>query len=109
MNSIQRASNRIGIVGACFDKGQTKDGVQLAPKALRNAGLESHLAEAGWEVKDYGDVYTKELPKNDESNEVACKNAHIVAKATQFLQTKVAQCLRDDRLCLTLGGDHSVG
>lgn len=111
LSGIQKVvkNNKIGIVGACFDKGQTKDGVQLGPKALRDADLITTLREAGFDVKDYGDIHTKESPKSELINNLKCKNAHIVAQATYYLRKKVIQCLNDDRLCLTLGGDHSVG
>lgn len=41
--SIHNISNRFGIIGVPFDKGQTKKGVSDGPDAIRNGKLLDHL------------------------------------------------------------------
>lgn len=59
-------------------------------------------------IKDYGDItynvdeeMCKHVPNMKEYSHVAACN-HEVSK-------QVANIIRDGRICLTLGGDHSVG
>lgn len=43
-------SHNISIVGAPFNGGQPKGGVEKAPQQMRDAGLGAALAKAGWKV-----------------------------------------------------------
>lgn len=59
------------------------------------------------DIKDYGDITLgkicdAESPKN-------MFNYHEVVSTMQNLSDKVLEVLKDNRMCITLGGDHSVG
>ncbi|CAH1643522.1 unnamed protein product [Spodoptera littoralis] len=98
---------KVGIIGVPFEKGQKKYGVSVAPAALRYAGLIQQLSEIdGLDVKDYGDIETPGI------EEVKMENmAHLalVSACNKKLSERVSQVLRDDRVVVTIGGDHSIG
>ncbi|XP_065079361.1 arginase-1 [Ochlerotatus camptorhynchus] len=100
---------KIGIVGVPFEKGQRKKGVGLGPKAIREAGLIDSIQEISHklDIRDYGDIQYEalNLPGRMATN---MKKLEHVASCTKLLSHRVTQVLNDDRLCLTLGGDHAI-
>lgn len=112
IDGVQRAvSGRVGIVGACFEKGQSQDGTQHGPAVFREAEIASHLNQLGYDVKDYGDIRMEgtNSPPQEKSRDFACKHAKIIAEANGQLSRRVIDCLREERTCLAIGGDHSMG
>ncbi|XP_048481756.1 arginase, hepatic isoform X2 [Plutella xylostella] len=99
---------RVGILGVPFEKGQKKYGVSVAPAALRCAGLVEQLRQIeGLDVKDFGDV---DIPKSPPSARVDnMEHLEQVSACAQALSTRVAEVLRDGRVVVTIGGDHSIG
>ncbi|XP_063832410.1 arginase, hepatic isoform X1 [Ostrinia nubilalis] len=99
---------RVGIVGVPFEKGQKKYGVSVAPAAMRAAGLIEQLKEiGGLDVKDYGDIDISSCVET-----VAVDNmAHLplVSECNRKLSSKVSEVLKDERVAITIGGDHSIG
>lgn len=102
-------TNKIGIIGVPFGKGQRRNGVHLGPKAIRDAGLVQEIINFNQnvDIKDYGDVPEVDvdvtsLPKN-------MQNYHTVIGTMRNLSHRVNQVLNEDRMCVTLGGDHSLG
>ncbi|XP_041973770.1 arginase-1 [Aricia agestis] len=106
--NISGKVNKVGIIGVPFEKGQKKYGVSVAPAALRTAGLVEQLREIeGLDVKDYGDV---EVPAQGEPVDVDnMKHLSLVSACNRNLSEKVATVLRDGRIAITIGGDHSIG
>uniref|UniRef100_A0A1Y1N303 Arginase n=1 Tax=Photinus pyralis TaxID=7054 RepID=A0A1Y1N303_PHOPY len=112
LRQVRNASlkTEIGVIGVPFENGQRKVGVGNAPKFLRDAGLIKSLQKIHdkIDVKDYGDiVYSID---HDISNSVPnmLMYEHMVA-CTKVLSKQVTRVLNDGRICLTLGGDHSIG
>lgn len=119
----QQLNQKIGLVGSCFDKGQPKDGVQYGPKAFRENGLTQKFDDLHVDYKDYGDLSVKDVLDSQsdytDANPPAklpeklinskLKNVQLVAGFSKLLSEKVHQCLNDDRICLNIGGDHSLG
>lgn len=101
---------QVGIIGVPFDKGQPRSGTAEGPKAIRNGGLieQLQLISAKINVKDYGDIAYEEEP-NSGRNVQNMKLLSHVAACNKNLSDKVEEILKDDRICLTLGGDHSIG
>ncbi|CAB3238512.1 unnamed protein product [Arctia plantaginis] len=99
---------KVGVVGVPFEKGQKKYGVSVAPAALRSAGLLEALREIDdLDVKDYGDIDTSS-PELD----LHVKNMDhlsMVSNCNKRLSEQVTQVLKDDRIAVTIGGDHSIG
>ncbi|XP_013167300.1 PREDICTED: arginase-1 isoform X3 [Papilio xuthus] len=98
----------VGIIGVPFEKGQKKYGVSVAPAAVRSAGLINHLQTIdGLDVKDYGDIDTTTTEA-----EVKVDNmSHLsqVSACNKKLSERVSQVLKDGRVAITIGGDHSIG
>ncbi|XP_063297250.1 arginase-1 [Pelobates fuscus] len=101
-----KASRSVGIIGAPFSKGQPRGGVEEGPKYLRAAGLNKKLKELAYDVKDYGDLNFVDIPNDQPFENV--KNPLTVGNATEKLANAVADIKKSGRVCLTLGGDHSL-
>jgi len=101
--------HRIGVIGALFAKGQPINGTELGPKYLRQAGIIKRLNELNYDVKDFGDIemIVEEEDLNDKHSKV--RFPRTVAASTHQLVNRTVKCLKEDRICLTLGGDHSLG
>ncbi|XP_062552728.1 arginase, hepatic [Armigeres subalbatus] len=100
---------KIGIVGVPFEKGQRKKGVGLGPKAIREAGLIDSIQEISnkLDIRDYGDIQYEALNLQGRLATNMKKLEHV-ASCTKLLSQRVTQVLNEDRLCLTLGGDHAI-
>ncbi|GBP66791.1 Arginase-1 [Eumeta japonica] len=100
---------RVGIIGVPFEKGQKKYGVSVAPAAMRAAGLVEALKEIeDLDVKDYGDIETPAGLK-EESPVSNMANLPAVSACNCVLSERVSQVLRDNRVAVTIGGDHCIG
>ncbi|XP_047538614.1 arginase, hepatic isoform X1 [Vanessa atalanta] len=99
---------KVGIIGVPFEKGQKKYGVSIAPAAIRSAGLIERLKEIdGIDVKDYGDI---DIPScNEPVNVDNMAHLSLVSACNKNLSNKVSQVLKDGRVAVTIGGDHSIG
>ncbi|GJQ84107.1 hypothetical protein Trydic_g12081 [Trypoxylus dichotomus] len=100
---------KIGILDVPFEKGQDKSGVAKGPKRLREAGLLEKLTECcgNVDVKDYGEVTYKNSCKDVQVTNM--KHYDHVISCSKELSNKVEHIVREGRICLTLGGDHSIG
>jgi arginase len=102
-------TRNISIVGAPFNGGQPKTGVETGPSVLREVGLSSTLSKAGWNVivdKDI-DIPT---PQEDDvyTGEGKAKRPRYVGKVCENLYNVVEERARAGDFVLTIGGDHSV-
>lgn len=101
----------MGIVGVPFDKGQRLSGVSLGPGVIRKGGLIEDISEFNpWvDFKDFGDVAEQRMDiLSDISSPKNMRNYDFFASTMQRLSDKVLEVYRDDRMCWTLGGDHSI-
>jgi len=101
--------SKVGVIGAPFEKGQKKAGTALGPSSLRESSLISHLENIGCDVKDYGDVQYKLAESEEKIVAGNFRNIESVIGFNKQLSDHVSEIIKDGRLCLTLGGDHSVG
>lgn len=106
-----RPVTRVGIVGVPFSKGQRLSGVASGPHVIRKGGLIEEINEFNpWaDIKDYGDVHehVAEIPRGM-SVPQNMPNYAVFAGTMQRLSEKVLDVYRDNRMCWTLGGDHSI-
>lgn len=99
------AQREIAVLGAPLHHGQRKQGVDEAPKLLRDAGLLDKLRGLGYTVKDHGDVRVEGVPNVTDCNAL---EADIVGKTNKNIRDAVAEVLRScGGPLLNLGGDHS--
>ncbi|XP_068087671.1 arginase-1 [Hyperolius riggenbachi] len=102
----ERTRRAVGIIGAPFSKGQPRGGVEEGPIHIRRAGLLEKLEDLEYDVKDYGDLHFADVPRDEPFQNV--KNPRTVGQATEKLANVVSEVKRSGRVCLTLGGDHSL-
>ncbi|VDN98107.1 unnamed protein product [Rodentolepis nana] len=99
--------NSVGLIEAAINKGQPKDGVEMAPKEIRSAGLDHLINALNAKVNFYGEV---RQPKDREPDIVAnCINQRALIKATLELRELVEKSVSENEITLILGGDHSSG
>ncbi|XP_069686903.1 arginase, hepatic [Periplaneta americana] len=102
---IRKNHSKVGILGVPFEKGQLKSGVGSGPEAFRNMGLIKNLKDMGCDVKDFGDVAYQQIEGVQVENMMAL--GHIAA-CQKEVSDSVIRILGEGRMCLTIGGDHSI-
>jgi len=98
---------RVAIIGIPVDLGANRRGVDMGPSALRLTGLADRVRKLGYEVQDTGDVdvpLPEESPEGDPHKRYAAAIAQVCAQVCD----RVYQALREGRLPVSLGGDHSM-
>ena len=113
-SKFRHISQTVQIIGVEVNEGQGHDGPQLAPNALRNAGLLKVLEQLNWEVKDLGNITNKDLEFEQPRNQGAykfgeVKNSIELGALCKKLHTTTKEIGEDKHFCLTLGGDHGIG
>lgn len=97
----------LAIIGTPSSAGAYAPGQELAPSALRNAGLLPRLSDAGRQVVDYGDGPTFRW-RPDRANRYA-QNASAVCAAVIATADRVQLAASAGQVPLVLGGDCTVG
>ncbi len=98
---------KVGLVGVPLDLGGNRRGVDMGPSALRVTGLRERIAAIGYDVVDTGDVDVP-LPEECAIGDPRKKYADPIAKVCEDLCARVEGVLREGRIPVTLGGDHSI-
>lgn len=101
------SSRNISIVGAPFNGGQPKGGVEMAPQEMRDAGLGAALTKAGWKVTHDADIPVREIDPQTDTHPGA-KRPRYVGAFCDELCSVVSQRAKAGDFVLTIGGDHSV-
>ncbi|KAM5165578.1 arginase-1 [Mantella aurantiaca] len=101
-----KTKRSVGVIGAPFSKGQPRGGVEEGPIYIRRAGLIEKLEELEYDVKDYNDLQFPELSHDEPFQNV--KNPRTVGQATEKVANAVSEVKKTGRVCLTIGGDHSL-
>lgn len=99
-------SRNISIVGAPFNGGQPKSGVEKGPATLRDAGLNSALTKAGWKIAYDRDCMVPPTSPDD-SHPGARRPRYVGAVCENLFNMVQARSTAGD-FVLTIGGDHSV-
>ncbi|KAB5555246.1 hypothetical protein PHYPO_G00031290 [Pangasianodon hypophthalmus] len=103
---FRRDLHSVGIIGAPFSKGQPRDGVQLGPDVIREAGLVKKLEGQGCVVKDYGNLIFEEVSNDEPIGRT--KQPRVVGLANKKVADAVQRVKTDGQTCVMLGGDHSL-
>jgi arginase len=106
----------LSLLGACIAIGQTLEGVDKAPQAIRDKKIDEILAKQGWNVHDAGDIIIPEvvpnpfqpLPLMDPLQNLPIKNLDTAGAAMKRIAEATQAIALKKHFCLTLGGDHSV-
>ena len=103
---IVRDPKKIALIGAPTSAGSHGPGAELAPAALRAAGLVARLEAAGFQVTDLGDIPTQVYAADEEHPRA--RNTGAVVEAMSALRLKVEQAVKSGALSLILGGDCAI-
>jgi arginase len=98
---------KVAILGVPLDLGANRRGVDMGPSALRVTNLALRLRQLGYDVVDRGDVDVP-LPEECEIGDPRKKYAEDIADVCQDLCDRVYAQMKEGRLPVTLGGDHSL-
>ncbi|CAG8674723.1 2602_t:CDS:2, partial [Scutellospora calospora] len=100
----------VGIVGCPFSGGQSKGGVDEGPIKLIEYGLIEQLVELGWNVEFDGHHKFNDFnpPPEHEDSIGKLKQPAYVSRVSEAVSEAVESHLKQGRLALTLGGDHSL-
>lgn len=101
------SEDKVAILGAALDLGQSRRGVDMGPSAIRYSGLAERLQAIGCLVADHGDARTEIPELARELDEHARYLPAILASCAQIAEG-VAGAAREGALPLVLGGDHSI-
>jgi len=100
------------IIGAPIDYGANRRGVDMGPSAIRYAGLQDELEDAGVACTDVGDVSAPPAETQDADKRVPeqgeAKFVEEIETVTHEVADEVAAAIDAGELPLVLGGDHSV-
>ncbi|XP_074659644.1 arginase-1-like [Tubulanus polymorphus] len=99
--------NKISIVGVPLKDGQSKDGVDQGPAAIRQAGLIDELKKMKLSVFDYGDVEVS-VTNDDDSKPHGINRVKSVGATLNKLSDVVNKLSAESDLTVVLGGDHSM-
>ena len=103
---IARDPKKIALIGAPTSAGSHGPGAELAPAALRAAGLVARLEAAGFQVNDLGDGPMQVHTADDEHPRA--RNAAAVVEGMSALRQRVEQAVKSGALSIILGGDCSI-
>lgn len=103
---VEKLKRKLGIIGVPLDLGGNHRGVDMGPYAVRHAGLMERFRQAGFEVRDFGNI---EVPVRGELDPGA-RNARYLKEITNVsrrLCERIQAMLEDGYTPITVGGDHS--
>ena len=98
----------ITILGAPIEAGAGVAGCAMGPAMLRTAGIVRMLKELGHDVVDLGDLAPGQPFAHARNPEGKARHFAEIAAWARDLSRETHAILREGRLPLTLGGDHSL-
>jgi arginase len=96
----------ISILGMPMNGGQPKEGTDLGPKALRDAGIAEELQKKGYNVTDLGDEELEVLTKENSNPNLL--NLTYVSESCEKLCQEIQKIDLSQEFPFILGGDHSM-
>jgi len=100
---LSETKKNADIIGVQSDLGAEKSGFNLAPLAMRNAGLCGRLSSLGISVNDKGDI----LPASCRGSKHTMDFTRV-ADVNKKLYERVLDSLQAGAFPIILGGDHSI-
>ncbi|MDY0107148.1 MAG: arginase [Giesbergeria sp.] len=107
MTTPPRPAPAISLIGAPTDIGAGARGASMGPEALRVAGLQAALQARGLQVADRGNLHGPANPWQPPVD--GYRHLPEVVAWNQAVFEAVQDELRQGRLPVLLGGDHSLG
>jgi arginase len=98
----------VRLIGVPMDLGAARRGVDMGPSAIRIAGAAERLGALGHSVDETHNV---PVPLREELPTTAAGVTHFlpaITAACTHLAAETAEAVREGRIPITLGGDHSL-
>ena len=108
MDSQERRTLRITILGAPLGDGAGHAGTVMGPAALRTANLAGCLRDLGHDVEDLGDIVPESLLDDVGEERPSARNLASIARWTRSVSTRVHDAISTGRVPIMTGGDHSL-
>ena len=102
---MYKTKRLISVIGAAWNKGQLKKGVEKGPSDLRNFGLIKNIEELNLTVQDLGDIDTSTIKPKTKSR----SKFELLGQLNGELAEKIHNESQKENFTLLLGGDHSSG
>lgn len=100
----------VNLIGVPIYYGCDRDGVELGPNALREAGINSILETKNNKVYDMGNIYVPYIDEKDKYKwHDRMKYLNPIIDANTNLAHMVYSSLKSNAFPLVVGGDHSLG
>lgn len=97
---------KIRIIGVPMDLGQDHRGVDMAPSAIRYAGLTKALMALGYEVHDMGNLAVPQrYGLEDSSTQTLCR---AIQQGCELTCEIGRQAITNGESAIFLGGDHTI-
>ncbi|MGA2436106.1 MAG: arginase [Bryobacteraceae bacterium] len=100
-------NKRIAVIGAPLDLGAGRRGVDMGVSAVRFANLGQRLMELGCQVADLGNVHV-EQPERAPAGPGNARYLPQIAHTCARLAEAVESAVRQRRMPVVIGGDHSI-
>ncbi|HXM34420.1 MAG TPA: arginase family protein, partial [Pyrinomonadaceae bacterium] len=104
---VPKPRKPVTILGVPLRYGADMVGVELGPAVMRMAGLESRIAQLGYEIQDRGDVGPGRLQQPAKPHD-KLKYLREISSTCEQLCAAVKSVLDAGQLPIILGGDHSI-
>lgn len=114
--STQPFRSKVGLIGVPYNEGtETKGkayGLDIAPDLIRDGGLINEISKLNEhvDIKDFGNLAVDPNKTNFECG--SPRNMHNYdhgfMNTMRRLSEKVSEIRKENRVCVTLGGDHSI-
>ncbi len=97
----------IAVIGVPMDLGGRRRGTDMGPSAIRYAGLDDALRSLGYDLRDFGNLEVA-VRDTQEVDDPRVRYLPEVSRVCELLAGRVEAMVREGRMPLVLGGDHSV-
>lgn len=112
MFSTQTVKTKIGLLGVPYNEGTTRaNGSELGPRLIRESGFIKEIQDfnENVDIKDFGDL----TMANDEKDALKStpenmNNYRGFMPLMKRISDKVQEIRAENRICITLGGDHAL-
>lgn len=109
--SSESVKTKIGIVGIPYNRGTSrKTGTELAPNVIRQSGFIKQINEfhPNIDIKDFGDVAINDTHQVLDTAPKNMLNYAGLMPLMNRINEKIQEIRAENRICITLGGDHTI-
>ncbi|OLY80178.1 Arginase [Smittium mucronatum] len=109
-NKYIKNPSSVGIIPTCYDGGQKKSGVDIAPGEMLKAGLATQIEKMGYSVNVLPD---EDCESHKPESEISVEGSNVLnlvwtSNVCKAHAARVEEQCRLGNFALSLGGDHSL-